>query len=88
MRRLYYGKMDPLREAFQDEKAQERVYPETLGDRDPVTGKAESSKACNRKRTRTWKKELPELRPVFCGQKMIRSPTRIPTMAEKAGSLL
>ena len=78
-----YGKLSKM-----EKHKSEFTRQQTLGDRDPVTGKDENSKTCNRKRTRTWKKELPELRPVFCGQKMIRSPARIPTMAEKAGSLL
>ena len=38
---------------------------QTWGELNPVTRKPENSKAYNRKRTQDWKKELPDLRPLF-----------------------
>ena len=38
---------------------------QTWGELNPVTRKPENSKAYNRKRTQEWKKELPDLRPLF-----------------------
>jgi hypothetical protein len=35
------------------------------GDLNPTTRKPMSSKAYNRKRTQAWKKELPDLRPLY-----------------------
>ena len=37
----------------------------TWGDLNPVTRKPQNSKAYNRRRTRDWKKEYPDLRPCF-----------------------
>ena len=38
---------------------------QTWGELNPVTRKPVSSKAYNRKRTQDWKKELPDLRPLY-----------------------
>ena len=38
---------------------------QTWGELNPVIRKPENSKAYNRKRTQDWKKELPDLRPIF-----------------------
>jgi hypothetical protein len=38
---------------------------QTWGELNPVTRKPENSKAYNRKRTQDWKKELPDLRPLY-----------------------
>ena len=38
---------------------------QTWGELNPVTRKPENSKAYNRKRTQDWKKELPDLRPLW-----------------------
>jgi hypothetical protein len=38
---------------------------QTWGDLNPTTRKPMSSKAYNRKRTQAWKKELPDLRPLY-----------------------
>ena len=37
----------------------------TWGELNPVTRKPENPKAYNRKRAQDWKKELPNLRPLF-----------------------
>ena len=37
----------------------------TWGELNPVTRKPENSKAYNRTRTQSWKKELPDLRPLL-----------------------
>ena len=38
---------------------------QTWGELNPVSRKPENSKAYNRKRTQDWKKELPDLRPLY-----------------------
>ena len=38
---------------------------QTWGELNPVTRKPASSKAYNRRRAQTWKKDLPDLRSVF-----------------------
>ena len=38
---------------------------QTWGELNPVTRNPVSSKAYNRKRTQDWKKELPDLRPLY-----------------------
>ena len=38
---------------------------QTWGELNPVTRKPANSKAYNRKRTQDWKKELPDLRPLY-----------------------
>ena len=38
---------------------------QTWGELNPVTGQPVNSKAYNRKRTQDWKKELPDLRPLY-----------------------
>ena len=38
---------------------------QTWGELNPVTRKPANSRAYNRKRTQDWKKEVPDLRPVF-----------------------
>ena len=46
---------------------------QTWGELNPVTRKPESSKAYNRRRTKDWKKDLPDLRPslFLCGFELI-----------------
>lgn len=48
-----------------ERKKHDQARRQTWGDLNPVTRKPVSSKAYNRKRTQDWKKELPDLRPVF-----------------------
>ena len=38
---------------------------QTWGELNPVTRKPENSRTYNRKRTQDWKKELPDLRPLY-----------------------
>ena len=48
-----------------EKRKQDLARRNTWGELNPVTRKPENSKAYNRKRTQDWKKELPDLRPLF-----------------------
>ena len=43
----------------------DKAKRQTWGELNPVTRKPENSKAYKRNRTQDWKKELPNLRPLF-----------------------
>ena len=48
-----------------EKRKMDQARRQTWGELNPVTRKPENSKAYNRKRTQDWKKELPDLRPLY-----------------------